>query len=100
MQKIKDFISKTLYRPYFVFLVCLLFLLINLILDGTLLRVFRLSQDLSIIKNRIEYIELKNLDIEDKIKKASDPDFVEKELRQRLDYTGEGDLIFIFPENL
>ena len=69
-------------------------------MDGTLLRVFRLNQDLRIVKNRIEYIKSKNLDIESKIKKASDPDFVEQELRQRLDYTSEGDLIFIFPENL
>ena len=96
----KNFVGKVLYRPYFIFLFCLLFLLVNLVLDGTLLRVFRLSQDLRIVRNRIEFLEKKNQDIENKIKKASDPDFVEKELRQRLDYAGEGDLIFIFPENI
>ena len=99
IKKIKNFIVQILYRPYFTFFLCLLFLLINLILDGTLFRVFRLNQDLRVVQNRIKHIEGKNQDIEDKIKKSSDPDFVEKEVRQRLDYTGEEDLIFIFPEN-
>lgn len=96
----KKIIFKGLYRPYFIFLIGLGFLFINLILDGTLFRIFRLNQDLQIVRNRIEYIEKKNKDIEYKIKKSSDPDFVEKEIRERLDYTNEGDLIFIFPENI
>ena len=100
MKKTKNFILKALYKPSFAFLLCFLFLLINLVLDGTLFRVFRLNRDLRVVQNRIEHIEKKNLDIENKIKKVSDPDFVEKELRQRLDYTNEGDLIFIFPENI
>ena len=100
MKKIKKFISQSLYRPYFVFLLCLLFLLINLGLDGTLFRVFRLNQDFQVVQNRIRHIEGKNLKVKTKIKKASHPDFIEKELRQRLDYTNEGDLIFIFPENI
>lgn len=100
MKKIKNLIVKILYRPYFAFLLCLFFLLINLVLDGTLFRVFRLNQELRLVRYRIEYIEKKNLDVENKIKKASNPDFVEKEVRQRLDYTNEGDLIFLFPENI
>ena len=100
MKKTKNFIVKALYKPSFAVLLCFLFLLINLVLDGTLFRVFRLNRDLRVIQNRIEHIEKKNLDIEDKIKKVSDPEFVEKEVRQRLDYTNEGDLIFIFPENI
>lgn len=100
MKRIKNLIVKILYRPYFTFLLCLLFLFINLIADGTLFRVFRLSRDLKVVQNRIDHIDKKNQEIENKIQKASDPDFVEKEIRERLDYTNEGDLIFIFPEEL
>ncbi len=100
MLKIKLLIVKALYRPYFAGLLCLLFLLVNLIFDGTLFRVFRLNRDLRLIRYRIEYMAGKNLDLKNKIKRASDPDFVEKEARQRLDYANEGDLIFIFPENI
>ena len=100
LKKIKNFIVKILYEPYLTFLLCLLFLFINLVLDGTLFRVFLLNRDLRVVRNHIEHIEKKNQDVENKIKETSDPDFVEKELRQRLDYTSEGDLIFIFPENI
>ena len=96
----KQKFTKILYKPFFVFLACLLFLLINLVFDKTLFQVFSLNQDLRIVKNRIQYLKKKNLDIEKKIKKSSDPNFVEQEARERLDYTGEGDLIFIFPENM
>ena len=100
MKKIRKFITQFLYQPYLVFLCCLGFLFVNLVLDGTVFQVFRLSRDLRVIQNRITDIEEKNKDLEEKIKKADDPDFIKKELRERLDYTEEGDLIFLFPENL
>lgn len=100
MKKIKNFLFQILYKPITVFLLCLLFLLINLILDGTLFQIFGLNQDLRVIQNRIDYIEKKNLKIEDKINKSSSPNFVEQEARERLDYAGEEDLIFLFPDKL
>ena len=100
MKKIRKGIHQFLYRPYLVFLFCLVFLFINLILDGTLFQVFRFSRDLRVVQNRIQHLEEKNKELEEKIEKANDPDFIEKELRERLDYTEEGDLIFLFPENL
>lgn len=100
INKAKKIIVKILYKPYFTLLFCFFFLFINLILDSTLFRIFHLNQNLRVIQNRIEHIEKQNKNIEDKIKKAHDPDFVEKEIRQRLDYTNEGDLIFIFPDSI
>ena len=100
MKKITDFINKILYQPYFTFLLCLAFLFINLVLDGTVFQVFRLNHDLKIVQNRIQHIEDKNKQLKEQIEKAKDPDFVKKELRERLDYTEEGDLIFLFPENI
>ena len=100
MRKLKSFLFQILYKPFAVFILCLLFLLINLILDRTLFQIFGLNQNLRVIQNRIDYIGQKNLKIENKIKKSSDPDFVEREARERLDYTGEEDLIFLFPDKL
>ena len=100
MKKIQKFITQFLYRPYLVFLFCLGFLFINLVLDGTLFQVFRFSRDLRVVQNRIQDLDKKNQELKEKIKKADDPNFIEKELRERLDYTEEGDLIFLFPENL
>ena len=95
----KPLIAKMLYKPYLTLLLCLLFLSVNLVLDRTLFRAFLLNRNLRVVKNRIQHLQDKNQDIEDKIKKATDPEFIEKEARQRLDYANEGDLIFIFPEN-
>ena len=100
MKKIKKFITQFLYRPYLVFLFCLGFLFLNLVVDGTVFQVFRFSRDLRVVQNRIKHLEVKNRELKAKIEKANDPDFIEKELRERLDYTEEGDLIFLFPENL
>ena len=100
MKKIKNFALEILYKPFFVFLLSLIFLFINLILDGTLFKALHLSHSLKIVRHRIEIMEKKTMDIEKKIENSSDPDFVEKEARQRLDYIGEGDLIFIFPEKI
>ena len=100
IKKIKKIIAQFLYRPYLVFLFCLAFLFINLVLDGTLFQAFRFSRDLRVVQNRIQHLERKNEELKEKIKKANDPEFIEKELRERLDYTEEGDLIFLFPENL
>ena len=100
MRKLKNFLFQILYKPFAVFILCLLFLLINLILDRTLFQIFGLNQNLRVIQNRIDYIGKKNLKIENKIKKSSDPDFVEREARERLDYAGEEDLIFLFPDKL
>ena len=100
MKKIKKFITQFLYQPYLVFLFCLGFLFINLVLDGTLFQVFRFSRDLRVVQNRIANLEEKNQELKEKIKRADNPDYIEKELRKRLDYTEEGDLIFLFPENL
>ena len=63
-------------------------------------RLFQMNRELRVLQNRRLKIEKQTGDIEEKIKKAEDPAFVEKELQQRLDYVGEEDLIFIFPENL
>ena len=96
----KRAVAKALYRPYIVFLLCLLFLSVNLIFDGALFRVFRMSRDLRIMRNRIQFMEARHESLKDKIQKADDPEAVERELRQKWDYAGPEDLIFIFPESI
>jgi len=89
-----------LYQPYFVFLLCLVFLSLNLVFNGSLFRIVRLSQDLKIVQNRIQHTQKQTEELKLKIKKSQDPEFIKKELRERLDYTEEGDLIFLFPEKI
>ncbi|MGI9548937.1 MAG: FtsB family cell division protein [Bdellovibrionales bacterium] len=94
------FIKKLLHKPYHILIFCLAFLLITSVLDQTFMQIFEMNRDLSIVRNRIKSAKEKNKKIQESIKKTSDPNFIESEVREKLDFTNEGDLIFIFPDNL
>ena len=81
-------------------MICAVFLIFNLLIDGTLFQVFYLGRDLKVMKNRIHHFEEKNSDLKKQISRFADPEFIEKEARERLDFAEEGDLIFIFPEDI
>ena len=99
-KKIAKKIKNLFYRPFYMFVICLIFLVFNLLIDGTLFQIFHLGRDLKVIQNRTEDLQEKNKIIKRKILRSSDPDFIEEEARERLDFSEEGDLIFIFPESI
>ena len=88
------------YRPFYVFVLCCIFLLVNLVFDGTLFHVFRLNRDLRVVRNRVSHLERKTHFVKEKIRKSNDPGVIEEEARERLDFANEHDLIFIFPEDI
>lgn len=88
------------YRPLYVLIFCGVFLLVNLVFEGTLFQVFRLNRDLIVLKNRVQLLERKNHLIKEKIKRSTDPEIIEQEARERLDFANENDLIFIFPQDI
>ena len=96
MKTLKTFFN----RPFYVLILCGLFLLISLVFDGTLFHAFRLNRDLRVLKNRILRLESKNRLIKEKIQKSDDPEVIEREARERLDFANESDLIFIFPKGV
>ena len=96
MKILKEFF----YRPLHVFILCGMFLLLNLVFEGTLFQVFRLNRDLRVLRNRVRLLEDKNHFIKEKIKKSTDPEVIEHEARERLDFANENDLIFIFPKDI
>ena len=100
MKSAKKLAEKILSRPSLVLFFCLLFLAWNLLADKTILQIFRLSRDMSIARNRIEFFQRRAGLLKKEIKKSSDPDFMENEVRERLDFAGEEELIFIFPDRI
>ena len=91
--------KKILYNPYYVFIACLVFLSINLLVDKTFIQILKLSRDFKIVQNRVENVKLQNEKLKESIKHSSDKDFIEKEAREKLDFLNKGELIFIFPDN-
>ena len=100
MKKKISKIKNLFHRPFSIFVICMVFLVFNLLIDGTLFQIFHLGRDLRVIQNRTEDLQEKNKIIKRKILRSSDPDFIEEEARERLDFSEEGDLIFIFPESI
>lgn len=97
---IAKLIKKIIHKPSSVFLIVLAFVVVNLLIDNTIIQIFKLKRDLSIVQNRTEEIENNILKVQDQIKKSSDPAFIEKEARERFDFLHKGELIFIFPDNI
>lgn len=91
-------VNDFLHRPWVVLWTCLGLAFVNLVLDGTLLRMWSLHREFDSLQTSSIALEqeLKTLDL--KIKQATDPAFVEREARDRFDLVGAGDLVFVFAD--
>lgn len=72
--------------------------MLNLVLDGSLFRLWSLHRDHVNIQADIKNLEKQNADLKNRLKKAKDPAFMEQEAREKFDLVSEGDLVFVFSE--
>ncbi len=78
--------------------ICLGLVLLNLVLDGSLFRLWSLHRDFDALQVARTNLESQNLKLEAQLKRAKDPAFLEREARDRFDLVSEGDLVFVFSE--
>ena len=88
--------SEILNRPLWVFVGCLLVGFISLIGEGSLLQLWRLHQSDKEMSRRIENLRKETENLSMRIKRASDPEFLELEASDYFDVVEKGDLIFVF----
>lgn len=90
-------VRESLNHPGRIIVYCLLFFVLTLSLNGVPLRLWGLYRDLEKYQVEIKQaqVAIKNLGL--KLSQASDPLYIEKQARDRLDLAGENDLIFVFP---
>lgn len=91
-------INDTLQTPQKVIWICLGLIVLNLILDGSLFRLWSLHRDHVSIQANIKNLERLNADLKGRLQKARDPAFLEQEARDKFDLVSEGDLVFVFSE--
>lgn len=91
-------INHLIHAPLKVFWVCVGLIVLNLVLDGSLFRLWSLRRDLTATQEKIEILKDKNLDMKARLKRAKDPAFLEREARDRFDLVSEGDLVFVFSD--
>lgn len=85
-------------NPLKVLWLCLALAFVNLVLDGSLLRLWSLHRDHKQIQSQITEIKSKTEIMQVKLAKASDPAFIQREAIDRFDLVGEGELVFVFSE--
>lgn len=93
------FLHELLRSPAKVIWVCLFLVVLNLIVDGSLFRLWKLHQDNTDIRSKIETLNQQNEALEIRIREAKNPAFLERVARERFDLVGERDLVFVFSDS-
>ena len=92
-------IEQWIYQPKLILIFCGILIFFNVVFDGTLFQIRTLYLQKKVLREKSEEMNTKNEVLVNKIKQLSEPKYLEKEVRNRFDLAGEGDLIFIFPED-
>ena len=93
-------LNEILSRPFLVVWLCLLMAFISLVVEGSLFQLWSLHQSDREMSRRILLLEEETKVLSMKISRASDPDFLDLEASEYFDVVEEGDLIFVFSEEV
>lgn len=88
-----------LEKPNQVLWTCVGIAVINIVLDGSLFRLWGLYRDHNEVQTQVAQLQKSTEQMAIRLKKAKDPSFLEREALDRLDLVNEGDLVFVFAEN-
>jgi cell division protein FtsB len=88
------------HRPMRVLWICIGLALIGVVLDGTAFRLWSLKRDHRVLIERIASERARSKQLGFRIQTAQQPEFIEKAARDQFDLVKEGDLIFIFSDEL
>lgn len=89
---------RLLFQPSQVFVFCLVFALFNVVVKGSLWRLYSLNRDYSRLEATIASTQLAVNQLQASLKQARDPSFIERQARDRLDLVDEHDLVFVFAD--
>jgi hypothetical protein len=89
---------KLLQQPLKIFLICLTFAGLSLIANGTLLQLYRLHRDQSVLHEQIREARAQIVGLDQQLQMAKDPVFIERQALDNYDLVDENDLIFVFSD--
>lgn len=85
-----------LAKPGKVLIACVIFALLQLLIQGNIFHLLRLHSDRKDLVASLNGVQADLLKLETRIRQAKDPIFIEKEAKDRLDMAGEDELVFVF----
>jgi len=81
-----------------VVLICAIGLFVALGLRGGLLDFLQTKRVEKTMNEEISMIELKSDQVKKKLEQVNDPKYVEKKVKESLNYVADGDMVFIFSD--
>lgn len=87
-----------LNEPIRVLIVSLTLCGLYLLFNGNLLRLWSLHRDVSRLEVGIQEAKRQSQLLDLQLIQAKDPHYIERQARDRLDFAGEQDLVFVFAE--
>ncbi len=91
-----DEIQSFIHNPRRVFGVCFCFVLVTLLADGTLIKIWGLNQDIIKVQSNLNIVNVEIEKVEKQIHQANEPSYIEREARDRFDLVEDNDLVFVF----
>lgn len=77
---------------------CGVFLFFSLIFHGSLFDFYELKKQEQRVDEELASIQIKSEKLKKDLEKVNDPKFIEMQIKERFDFTDEGDLVFIFSD--
>ncbi len=90
-------VRHNLERPRLVFVTCIALLFTSLLLNGSFWRLWNLHRDKERKDREILTTIRETQSLKMQLLQAKDPDYMEHQAKDRLDFAGENDLVFVFP---
>lgn len=96
---VADNISRLLMSPRKILLLCLIFALAGILVDGTLYQMWELGVEKKNMQQKILTTEISIKKLQKQIRMAHDPRFIEREARDRFDLVNKDDIVFVFSDD-
>ena len=87
-----------LHKPLHVLVLCLALVFTSFIIKGSLFQLMGLYSDYDRLNLEVKELKKSTKEVQMKIKRVSDPSYLELEVRKRFDLVSKGDLVFIFSD--
>lgn len=98
IKKIANALKYFLNQPYVVSIICLFFLISSLLLGGNFIRIWSLNREMEKLISEVNHSRLDIAQLNAQLIQANDVHFIERLAKDRLDFAGEEDLVFVFSE--
>lgn len=90
-------VTHLLNQPKKIAIACFIFVTMSAVFNGVLWRLWALHTDQQKRQGEIVLAHQNILRLRELLTQATDPVYIEKQARDRLDLAGEKDLVFVFP---